>query len=175
MEALEAMQARYACRDFLEEPLAEAEVTALLNAASASPAAMGDYSGMLLTVIQDPALRALIDRETAHAMPMMSEHPTYRAPALFLISVKPNEAFPVIPYCNAACMAENLMVQASALGLASVFIMAVPTVMAEKPALLERLALGEGFVPAVMVAIGKPRQARAAAQKTMHPIPIIRQ
>ncbi|WP_455581659.1 nitroreductase family protein [Dysosmobacter sp.] len=154
MDALEAIQKRYSCRSFSKEQISEEQTQALIAAAKAAPAAMGDYSGISLTVIQDEDARTLIERETAHSMPMMGEHPAYEAPTLLLISVKENADFPMIPYCNASCMAENIMIAAAAMGLASVYIMAVPTVMRQKPELLHELGIDSAFLPVVMIAIG---------------------
>ena len=46
------------------------------------------------------------------------------------------------------------MIQATAMGLASVYIMAVPTVMQSKDNLLEKLQITSGFIPIVMVSVG---------------------
>ncbi len=157
MNTENAIQKRYACRSFLTEQISEEQRELLIKAAQAAPVAMGDYSTVKLTVVQDQKLRNMIEQETAYGMPMMGEHPTYKAPTLFIISVKENAQFPAIPYCNASCMAENIMIQAAALELASVYIMAVPTVMQKKPELLSKLDIGDGFFPAVMVAVGKEK------------------
>lgn len=157
MNTENAIQKRYACRSFLTEQITEEQRELLIKAAQAAPVAMGDYSTVKLTVVQDQHLRNMIEQETAHGMPMIGEHPTYQAPTLFIISVKENTQFPVIPYCNASCMAENIMIQVAALELASVYIMTVPTVMQKKPELLRTLDIADGFFPAVMVAVGKEK------------------
>lgn len=161
MDTTQAILDRHACRDFLDEQITDEQRGALIQAANAAPAGMGDYSGIRLTVIQNEALRAEIERETARGMPMMGAHPTYGAPTLMLISVRVDERLGMIAYCNAACMAENIMVQATALGLGSVLIMAVPAVMQSRPALLERLHIAGGLTPVVMVAVGKARDGEA--------------
>ena len=150
----EAITGRYACRKYTEKQLTEQELKVLINAANAAPVAMGDYSGYELVVVQDEDIRKAIDDETAHAMPMMGDHPTYGAPTLMFICVKPNPQFEMIPYCGASCIAENIMVQAADLGLASVYIMAVPTIMQGKQELLEKLGLSDGFIPVVLVSVG---------------------
>lgn len=154
MDALEAIRERYSCRSFAKKQISTEQVQALIATAKAAPAAMGDYSGISLTVIQDESARTRIERESAHSMPMMGEHPTYEAPTLMLISAKENADFPMIPYCNASCMAENIMIAATAMDLASVYIMAVPTVMQQKPELLNELGIDNAFLPVVMIAIG---------------------
>ena len=154
MDTLEAIKHRYSCRAFKPEQISKEQTEMLIEAAKAAPAAMGDYSGISLTVIQSGEMRKRIDKETAFSMPMMGEHPTYEAPTLMLISIKGNKEFPMIPYCNASCMAENIMIEATALGLASVYIMAVPTVLQQKKELMKRLEIEDGFIPVVMVAVG---------------------
>ena len=154
MDTLEAIKHRYSCRAFKPEQISKEQTEMLIEAEKAAPAAMGDYSGISLTVIQSGEMRKLIDKETAFSMPMMGEHPTYEAPTLMIISVKENKEFPMIPYCNASCMAENIMIEATALGLASVYIMAVPTVLQQKKELMKRLEIEDGFSLVVMVAVG---------------------
>ena len=154
MNTYEAITGRYACRNYTDEQITEAELKALIDAANAAPVAMGDYSGYELVVVQDEETRKAIDVGTAHAMPMMGDHPTYEAPTLMFICIKPNPQFEMIPYSGASCIAENIMVQATGLGLASVYIMAVPTVMQGKPELLRMLDMGDGFIPVVLVSVG---------------------
>lgn len=173
MDALEAIQKRYSCRSFSKEQISEEQTQALIAAAKAAPAAMGDYSGISMTVIQDEDTRTLIERETAHSMPMMGEHPTYEAPTLLLISVKENADFPMIPYCNASCMAENIMIAATAVELASVYIMAVPTVMRQKPELLNELGIDRAFLPVVMIAVGYTEDRIEARKGKMDAVKLI--
>lgn len=167
MDTKQAIQSRYACRSFQNKQITDSQRDTLISAAKAAPVAMGDYSTVTLTVIQNETIRAKIEQETAHAMPMIGEHPTYQAPTLFLISAKENAQFPAIPYSNASCIAENIMIQATALELASVYIMAVPTVMQQKPELLRELGIPADFSPAVMVAVGKASEL-ASHEKTEH-------
>lgn len=154
MDTLEAIKHRYSCRAFKTEQISKEQTEMLIEAANAAPVAMGNYSVISLTVIQSEEIRKQIDKETAFSMPMMGEHPTYEAPTLMLISVKENKDFPMIPYCNASCMAENIMIEATALGLASVYIMAVPTVLQQKKELMNKLEIEAGYIPVVMVAVG---------------------
>ena len=165
MDAREAILTRYACRQYSDEQITEEQLKALIEAANAAPVGMGDYSGYELIVVQDEEIRKAIDGGTAHAMPVMGDHPTYEAPTLMFICVKPNEQFGMIPYCGASCIAENIMIQATALGLASVYIMAVPTVMQGKPELLEKLEMSEGFIPVVLVSVGKAKNEKFAEKK----------
>ena len=164
METIHAITGRYACRKYTGEQITEQELKLLLDAANAAPVGMGDYSGFEVIVVQDEETRNAIDAGTAHAMPVMGDHPTYEAPTLIFICVKPNPQFAMIPYCGASCIAENIMIEATDRGLASVYIMAVPTVMQEKPELLERLPISEGFIPVVLVSVGHAAQEHQAGK-----------
>lgn len=154
MEVYEAIEKRYACRDFKDKQISNEDLNLLIKAANAAPVAMGDYSQIELITVQDSDILKSIDEGCAHAMPMMGDHPTYEAPTLMFICAKPNPEFIMIPYCNASCIAENIMIQASGLNLASVYIMAVPTVMQEKEDLMKLLGMDQDFMPLICVAIG---------------------
>ena len=154
MDALDAITKRYACRSFSDEQLTESETNSLILAANAAPAASRDFSVTQLTVVQSKELREAIDSATAHGLPPLGDHPTFLAPTLMVISVKPNEKTPMVSYCNASCVAENIMIAASGLGLASVFLMGVPLVMQGKQTLLDRLHISDGFIPVIVVAVG---------------------
>ena len=158
METREAILKRCACRKFTSQQITSDQLQALMDAANAAPVGMGDYSGFELIAVQDESIRAAIDSGTAHAMPMMGDHPTYQAPTLLFICVKPNPQFSMIPYAGASCIAENIMIQATDLGLASVYIMAVPSVMQQKKELLDLLQMRDGFIPAVLVSVGYAAQ-----------------
>ena len=164
MNTFDAITGRYACRKYTDEQITPEQLDALLAAANAAPVGMGDYSGYEVIAVQDEEIRKAIDADTAHAMPMMGDHPTYEAPTLIFVCVKPNPQFEMIPYCGASCIAENIMIEATDLGLASVYIMAVPTVMQGKPELLEKLPLGEGFIPVILVSVGHAAQAHSVGK-----------
>ena len=154
MKVEEAIEKRYACREFKDRQISADDLDLLIKAANAAPVAMGDYTQIELIAVQDSKIIKAIDDACAHAMPMMGDHPTYGAPTLMFICAKPNPDFVMLPYCGASCIAENIMIQATDLGLASVYIMAVPTVMHDKADLLELLQMSEGYLPLVCVAVG---------------------
>ncbi|MBR0149999.1 MAG: nitroreductase family protein [Synergistaceae bacterium] len=154
METSNAIQKRSSCRKYRAEQISREQLDTLIKAANAAPVGMGDYGSYELVIVQDETARKAIDSGTAHAMPVMGDHPTYEAPTLMFICVKPNPQFEMIPYCGASCIAENIMIQATALDLGSVYIMSVPSVMQKKPELLGILPMTEGFLPVILVAVG---------------------
>ena len=112
MEAYDAIQNRSSCRKYRAEQITGEQLDALLKAANAAPVGMGDYKSFEVIAVQDGEICRAIDAGTAHAMPVMGDHPTYEAPTLMFICVKPNPQFGMIPYCGASCIAENIMIQA---------------------------------------------------------------
>ena len=56
MDVMEAIAQRQSCRNFTGEKIGERELHVLLQAAQAAPVAYGDYSGVHIAVLQDPAL-----------------------------------------------------------------------------------------------------------------------
>lgn len=164
MNARDAIQKRSSCRKYRTEQVSREQLDELIKAANAAPVGMGDYKSFELVIVQDEAIRKAIDSGTAHAMPVMGDHPTYEAPTLIFICVKPNPQFEMIPYCGASCIAQNIMIEATALGLGSVYIMSVPSVMQKKPELLEMLPITEGFVPVILVAVGHADTDRSSVK-----------
>lgn len=154
MDARDAIQKRSSCRKYRTEQVSREQLDLLVKAANAAPVGMGDYKSYELVIVQDEGVRRAINEGTAYAMPVMGDHPTYQAPTLIFICVKPNPQFEMIPYCGASCIAENIMIQAAALGLGSVYIMSVPAVMQRKPELLRMLPMSGGFMPVILVAAG---------------------
>ena len=154
MKTFEAITTRNSCRVFTDKPVTEELTERLILAANAAPAASHDYSVIKLTVVQNKELLTEIDSATAHGLPPLGDHPTFNAPTLMIISVKLNDKFPMVGYCNASVAAENIMIMANDLGLSSVFLMGVPVVMQKKAELLEKLNIKDGFLPVVVVAVG---------------------
>lgn len=156
MAVLDAITNRRSHRSFTGEPLSQETLQILVDAACAAPVAMGDYQSIHLSVVQDQQLQELIENQARQVAPNMREHPTYQAPVLLVISVRPDEQRPAAPYCNAACMAQNILVQATEMGLGSVFILSVALCIQEATELHAKLGIPEGFVPAVIVSVGHP-------------------
>ena len=154
MNTFEAITTRYACRAYTDKQLTQEQTEKLIQAANAAPAASHNFSMVKLTVVQNKDLISEIDSATAHGLPPLGDHPTFNAQTLMILSIKPNEQVPFVPYCNASCMAENIMIQANSLGLASCFLMGVPLVLQKKTDILKKLNINCGFIPVIIVTLG---------------------
>lgn len=169
METMKAIERRQSCRAYTEEPISEAELEILLQAAYAAPVGMGQYETMRLTVIQNRALLNEIDRAAAEFFGDPAKHPLYGAGTLILVSaIPPAPPRAVLAYCNAGCIVENMALAATDLGLGSVYIFGSVNAVKLHPDIVEKLHLPEGFVPVSALAVGHaamPMQERVFQKK----------
>ena len=154
METKQAIEARYSCREFLDEQISDSDRDEIINAANYAPVGMRDYPSFELLVIQDKAIISKIDETMGKIIPFGNGHPTFGAPTLFVITSKKNEKIPGINYASGSCIAENIMIQAADLGLDSCYLMALPAMMQDKKEMLELLKVKEGFYPIIIVPVG---------------------
>ena len=153
MDTFEAITTRYACRNFSDEQITDEEVEKIIKAANAAPAASGKYEGLKITLVQNKEICDEIDKVAAENFPFPIPHPTYGAPTLVIISSTVEDQ-PAIPYANASCIAENIMIEANDLGVNSLYMMGVPTFIQGDLDLLEKINLPDGHVPLVAVGLG---------------------
>ena len=172
MDMKQTILTRRSCRSFTGEQITESECTALLEAANAAPVANGNYSDVKISVIQDQELLAKIEAAVSAAMPAVGAHPIYHAPTAILISGRKGEA--AIPYCNASCIVENILLEATDLGLGSIYLFAVPAVMQMLPELCELAGVPSGFMPIAMAAVGKGTDGLAAREADRTKIETVR-
>ncbi|MGI6656726.1 MAG: nitroreductase family protein [Desulfobulbus sp.] len=137
MQVNEAIRTRKSVRSYRDEPVPPEVLETIIEAGQWAPNA-GPF---LITVIRNESLRQRIDARTKEAMldsgiPFLRERaslagyqPLYGAPVVLLLSG------PKGPYTglNAALAAENMILEATAAGLASCFIV-TPAFMLSNPA-----------------------------------------
>lgn len=149
MEALEAMEARRSVRAYTDEKVTDEEIAKLLQAADTAPVGMNLKENMHITVVKDEELlgefRNGADRDL-----------TYGAPLLVIVSTKTDERFGAeIDGANASCVVENILIEATALGLGSVYLWGVTRgILPAHPEIQEKLNLPQGFKPFCAAAIG---------------------
>lgn len=161
METQSALLNRYSCRTFTEEQITERELNTILQAANSAPISLGNYGNVELCVIQNREMINEIEQTVSSAVPSMGIHSAYKAPTLILINCKKETAEKApLPYCNASCIAENIMICAADLGLGSVYLYAVPFVLSQVPQFYEKLEIQKDFFPVVAVAVGNPEQPK---------------
>jgi nitroreductase len=165
MEFEQALRFRRSTRRFAPEQLTEAELRKILLAGQAAPLASGDAPTTLITVVQRPEV--LDEIKLACALrSKRSDQPLdafYGAPtAIFLSAADISDDH--IEYCNVACVIENMILQAAALGLGSVYIWGCLRKLRAKGEALAKLELPPGYELLSALALGRPETPLAPAE-----------
>lgn len=109
---MNAIFERRAVREYTNEKIDEEKIQKLIDAFQAAPCALHQTEVMELSVITDPELLKKIEDNTNNSC--------YNAPLVFMINTKKDSQF---GERDASVAAENVMVEAADLGLASVYVM----------------------------------------------------
>lgn len=156
MNTLEAINKRRSIRSFNGEALTEGELGAILQAAEAAPIGRGMYDTMHLTVVQDKALLATIDRACAELFGDPKLTPLYGAPTLVVVSTQVPGDMPSanVAFSNAAIVVHNMTLAATELGVGACHIWGAVRAINVTPDILAALDLPEGFSPCCAAALG---------------------
>ncbi|MDR1044208.1 MAG: nitroreductase family protein [Candidatus Adiutrix sp.] len=148
---------RRSVRAFMEKQITEQELAKILRAAQMAPLAMGDDKTTHITVLQQPELLneirkacSLKSRKTGETMDAFYGAPTI----IFLSATDISEDH--IEYCNVACVIENIILQATALNLGSIYIWGCLKKLRAQPETVAKLKLPEGYEILSAVAVGHP-------------------
>lgn len=158
---------RRSTRKYQPKQIKEEELQKILDAAQTSPLAVGNDKNTHLTIIQDPDIMAKL-RETCQYP--SRKHPgkmidaLHGAPTLILVSVG-HISDDSIEYCDAACVIENMIIEATNLGLGSCYIWGCLGSLRENKELLAKLNLPDGFTVISGLALGYPVKPLYAREK----------
>ncbi|MDR0248634.1 MAG: nitroreductase family protein [Oscillospiraceae bacterium] len=167
-EVLNCIASRYSCRDYTGEPLTKEQVTALVNAALASPSAMNRQPWKVI-IITD---KALIDEMDAAAMDVLSRADSaafgrinsrggkmyYNAPCMVMVASDGSK----FADCDCGILSQNVSLAAHSMGLGSV-ICGMARIALESPRgkeFLGRMGFPEDYVFGMAVLVGKAGSAR---------------
>lgn len=153
METLKAIAKRKSVREFKADQIPDDALDTILRAGCAAPVGLGEYKTLHLTVVQDPDVLATI-KETATDCfrdPILDIY--YGAPTVILISTS-HSSVPELDMANAGCIAENMMLAATDLGINCIYIWGTVLAFRAEPDLADEAELPEGFVPVASVALG---------------------
>ncbi len=140
----EIIKNRRAVRKFTADPVSDDEIKSLIEAFQTSPCGMHQADVMNLVVVKDQGLRAEIEKATGNAC--------YNAPVLFLITTKKGNMF---GERDASAAAENIMLEATDLGLGSVYVMGGAVKLNDYADIQRELGIVDGFQTTVIVPVGK--------------------
>lgn len=168
MDALQAIEQRKSTRSYSPKAVEQEKIETLLQAGSRAPK-VGRFH---ISVITNNAVLAQINEKALSAMQKGSDfmkkraalkgyQPLYGAPLLLLI------ATPDVPYsdASAACVATNITIAATALGLGSCFVATPILALQSDEALQKSVGVPEGYLPRYGVLIGYKKDEAFSTDK----------
>ena len=158
MEFRNVIARRQSVRSYQEKQITDEQLQTLLEAANAAPICMGQYDHVHLTVVQSPEVLAKINAKFAAAVGDEKAYPTYGAPTVIYVSNMASDE-EVIVGANASCIIENMLLAATEMGLASVYLFGVSQVLLNDAEVAELLKLPAGFRTVSAIAVGYPSEA----------------
>jgi nitroreductase len=158
METMKTLAVRKAIRNYRPEQISEDELNKVLCAGSFAPVGLAAFDNYRLTVVQDKRLLQHITDATARAFdynPMMS-NTIYGAPTLIIISTirDANPEMPGLEIASAACIADTMLIAATDIGLASIYLCAFVEGFKAEPELTKELGLPDRFSPVAGILLG---------------------
>lgn len=160
MNTMDAICSRKSVRSYTGENITEAELKQLLKAAYAAPVGMKAYDTLTLTVVTNQAFMDRLNNAAAAMMGRPDAVPLYGAPTLIIVSsTLPGGARDNVAYSNAACVVENIALEAVELGIGTCHIWGAIRALNADPELVKELKLPEGYVPCCGVILGRTDEA----------------
>lgn len=145
MELKQALKLRHSIRSYNDQRVSSDDLETILKAGCAAPVGLRAYDSMHLTIVQQEEALHEICRLVAEEYKDPAYDPLYGATTLVLVTAKPKFDVPLMESCNAGCILENMLLQATELGIGSVYLMSVQLAFGEGSPMYERLQIPEGF------------------------------
>jgi nitroreductase len=178
MDFDEVLRKRRSTRAFLDEPISEGELEAVLLAGSNAPVGSNLHGDLHLTVLTDKTVMASLCQANQRRMAdkaftekVIGEinladdqapqaKPFYGAPVVIIVSHRRQDLQPGIEYANVTSLVQTMHLAATNLGLGSVYVWGILEAMRVMPELDGTAALGlpEDFEPLMGLMLGHPRR-----------------
>lgn len=182
---------RQSTRKYQDTQITDGQVEKILAAANRAPVGSNLYKDLHITVVQDrEKLHSLCEAawkrfsskekvaeiagDTAEGTSLHRPNLFYGAPTVFFVSHRVQDLQPGIDWANVTSVTSLMHLEATDLGLGSVFMWGALESMRLFPELDHTavLELPEGFVPLVGLAVGFPATPLAASKKHHAPISV---
>lgn len=150
MEFNEVLKKRRCIRSYTGELVSEEEEKKILAAAESSPASMGEYDAVHITVIKNKDMLEKIEKfsqELFHTDRSL----LYNAPELIIVSVKADDN---PNHSNAAIVAHNMLLEAVNMGVGACYIWGCTIAVSHNLELIKALNIPDGFIPAAGISLG---------------------
>lgn len=153
MELLEAISKRRAIRAYTDKKVSESKLEMVLKAGCAAPVGRSLYEKMHITVIQEESLL----KEISNVMKLnmhIEDDPLYNASTLIIVSAA-KMPYPGIEIANAACILENMMLEATEQDLGSVIIWGSGVTINYTTELKQKVGIPDGYSVIAGIVIGE--------------------
>ena len=175
IDYLELAKTRSSCRKYTDEPVSDEDIRKIILAANAAPVGSSRFDDIHLTVVRDRSvLDALAravqerfkDRETiariigevnGPEVPVRGkDDPFYHAPVVIFVSHRKQDLQPGIEWANVSAVAYAMHLEATSLGLGSVFMWGALEAARVLPEFdrTDLLELPQDFQPLLGLAVG---------------------
>lgn len=166
MNVLNAIQMRNSVRAYEPKSVEEEKMEAIIKAGNLAPV----FGQFHITVIENPRLLQEINNVTLDMMKHSGNeflekraategyNPLYGAPAMIILSAPNGNDSNGFNMANVSCAAENMIVEATELGLGTCFVMG-PMISFANPELVKKIKIPEAYIPLVGVLVGYPVEA----------------
>ena len=161
METLKTIALRRSVRCYKETQITEEALHTLLASGGAAAMGMRSYQRLSLGVVQK---KVLIDRMNQNIGKMMAKFApekanmdfTFGAPTLIVVSAKDPENSPMkgMHYINSGCVAQNMMLAATELGLGSFVLGMASDAIKNDPQLQSDMNIPADFTPLFALCVG---------------------
>lgn len=165
MELEKALYMRRSVRKFTEEQIKPEELQKIIEAGETAPVAMGDHETTHITVVQDEkvveAIRKICMVESRKTPGKMLDSLHGAKTVIFVSATDLSEDH--IEYCNAACIIENMILQATALDIGSCYTWGCLRQLKADKEVMEMLQIPEGYEILSALTVGyanKPLEMR---------------
>lgn len=151
MNTFECISARRSVRGYEATPVEPEKIGKIVQAALYAPVGMHDYGSLRLTVVQNKDVLEDFVKLALQEIPQMPGSPIHGAPVLIVVSTSNTSP---VGYANTACLIENMMLEATELGLGSLYVCGAFSLLKDNAELIKLFSIPEGYSPVSGVAIG---------------------
>jgi nitroreductase len=155
MELTEVIRKRQSIRNFTQETISEEHLKALLEAAYNAPIGRASYHRYELVIINNTKKIELITNLVNEVTGLLKQ-PFFNAPLVIFVTGQPNRER--LDGCDTGCVIENIMLQATNLGLGSCFLYTISEIINNNVKIQQALELPSGYSVMSAVVIGHPQE-----------------
>ena len=151
MQFSDVLKTRVSTRSFDSRPVPDGAIKSLVDAALYAPVGMHRYETLHLTVIKNPYVLEHVRALAVMATGDEKADPLHGAPVLIVVSTSLEGEIGAL---NVSCLVENMLLAATDLGLANLYVRGIITDAAKDADFLALARIPAGFTPVASVAVG---------------------